>query len=92
VLSTGAGDYTSTYFRLVINNSNHSDTTLFLPFDQAHHDALLSSGDTQDMLDAGTMMNRHESFLLSLSEINSGNLRWERANIEFVKTQLARGR
>ncbi|MCL2637322.1 MAG: zinc ribbon domain-containing protein [Oscillospiraceae bacterium] len=92
VFSTEAGDYTPSYFRLVINNKDHSDATLFLPFDQSRYAALLESGETQDRLDAGTMMNHYESFLLSAGEINSGNPRWARADIEFVNKQLARGR
>jgi hypothetical protein len=90
VLITQAGDYTPTYFRHMINNSDHSDTTLFLPFNQERYDELLASGDAQDRLDAGTMMNRYETFLLSLAEINADNPRWERADIEFVNKQLSR--
>ncbi|MCL2696802.1 MAG: zinc ribbon domain-containing protein [Oscillospiraceae bacterium] len=90
VLSAGAGDYAPSYYRLIINNSDHSDTTLYLPFDSVRHAELLASGDVQNSLDAVTMMNRYETYLLSLAEINSDNPRWERADIEFVNKQLAR--
>ncbi|MDR2559954.1 MAG: zinc ribbon domain-containing protein [Oscillospiraceae bacterium] len=90
VLSTEAGGYIPTYFRLTINNNDLSDATLFFPFDPVRHEELLASDDVQDRLDAGTMMNRYETYLLSLAEINSGNPRWVQADIEFVNRQLAR--
>jgi hypothetical protein len=52
----------------------------------------MASDIPQDRLDAGTMMNRYETFLISAAEINAGNPRWERADIEFVNKQLARER
>jgi hypothetical protein len=88
VLSAAANDYTQTYYRLIINNNDHSDTRLFMPFDQVLYDTLIAGDNKGDRLNAATMMNFYETFLLSVDEINSGNTRWERADIEFVNYQF----
>jgi hypothetical protein len=92
VFINSAGDYEPTYFRLIINNSDHSDATIYLPFNRARYEELMASDIPQDRLDAGTMMNRYETFLISAAEINADNPRWERADIEFVNKQLSRER
>ncbi|MDR2532456.1 MAG: zinc ribbon domain-containing protein [Oscillospiraceae bacterium] len=88
VLFSEVNDYTATYFRWVINNDDHSESRLFLPFNQARYLELLNSDDPQERLTASTMKGNYDSFLLSLSEINAGNPRWERADTAYVNKRL----
>jgi hypothetical protein len=87
VIFAEANDYTPTYYRLIINNSDLKGE-IFLPFNQTRYNELINSGDPQERLTAATMMGHYESFRLSLSEINSGNPRWEQADIAFINKQL----
>lgn len=83
-----ANSYTPTYFRLIINNEDHSDSKIFTPFNPERHERLLNSDDMRDRLTAAHMVENYEIFLRSLNEINAGNPRWERADVEYVNKQL----
>lgn len=88
VIYTELNDFKSTHYRLIINNKNRSNATLYRPFNQAEYDSLKDSTDPELRLRADTMMNHHENFLRSVGEINAGHARWRRANTERVNLRL----
>lgn len=89
VLSTGANDYTPTHYRFLISNHDMSDTTMIRPFDRAEYDRLVQ-GSGEERVRAATMLGLHDNFLRSVEEINAGNMRWQKADMGFIKTRLSR--
>jgi hypothetical protein len=88
VIYSEVGEYNPTYYRLLINNNDRSDSQLIRPFDREEHDMLAVSEDPNERLRAAHMMNFYENYRRSVSEIISGSSRWVRADIANVTSRL----
>ncbi|MCL2019050.1 MAG: hypothetical protein FWG70_04750 [Oscillospiraceae bacterium] len=89
VIIAGANDYTQTYYHLVIDNKEPiSSDSITRPFNQALHDELAGSSDAAKRMEAATMSGRHDSFLRTVAEINSGRANWQKADVEHVNRGL----
>ncbi|MCL1823782.1 MAG: hypothetical protein FWG44_06225 [Oscillospiraceae bacterium] len=89
VLSEAVNNFNPTYYRFIINNSDSEDTNVYLPFDPEKHSAY-KQGSDQERMAADTMMSYYNAFLRSVDEINAGSERWQRADIAYIKTRLAK--
>lgn len=88
VLYSEVGEYEPTYYRMLINNTDRSQSHLIYPFNQKDYDMLVNSDDPVERTRAASMTGLYENFLLSLSEINAGSSRWVRADVSHIKSRM----
>ena len=83
VLYNSADNYHSTYYRLLINNHDDTDATLYRPFDDDEYRILLQGTD-EEQIKAAVMKGYYDNFRRSVNEINSGSSLWSKADTDYI--------
>jgi hypothetical protein len=85
---TSVNEFAPTYYRILINNHDRTDSQFIRPFNQDEYEELVNSSDANERLRAAHMMGLYENFRRSVNEINSGSSGWVEANLSVINSRL----